>query len=66
MTIHPTAIIDSGATIDSSATIGAYTIIEKDVVIGADTEIGAHTGAPRLVSATVSTPLPASAPRRRI
>lgn len=43
MTIHPTAIIDSGADIDPTATIGAYTVIEKGVVIGADTEIGSHT-----------------------
>jgi len=42
MTIHPTALVDPGATVDPSATIGAYTVIEKGVVIGADTEVGAH------------------------
>ena len=42
MTIHPTALVDSGADLDSSVTVGAYTIIEKGVTIGADTEIGPH------------------------
>ncbi len=43
MTIHPTALVDSGAEIDPTASIGAYSVIEKGVVIGADTEIGTHT-----------------------
>jgi UDP-N-acetylglucosamine acyltransferase len=43
MTIHPTALVDSGADIHATVTIGAYAVIEKGVVIGADTEIGAHT-----------------------
>jgi len=43
MTIHPTAIIDSGAELDSSARVGPYVIIGKGVRIGPDTEIEAHT-----------------------
>lgn len=42
MTIHPTALIDSGADIDSGVTVGAYTVIGKGVAIGAGTEIGSH------------------------
>lgn len=40
MSIHPTAIVDSGAELDASVEVGPYTIIEKDVVIGPDNVIG--------------------------
>lgn len=42
MTIHPTALIDSGAELDPTVTVGAYAVIEKGVVIGAGSEIGPH------------------------
>lgn len=37
--IHPTAIIQEGATISESAVIGAYTFIDKESVIGDNVEI---------------------------
>lgn len=40
--IHPTAIIDPGATLAPDVEVGAYSIIGKDVVIGAGTVVGAH------------------------
>ncbi|MBU4263139.1 MAG: acyl-ACP--UDP-N-acetylglucosamine O-acyltransferase [Proteobacteria bacterium] len=42
MTIHPTAIIDSGAELDSSVSVGPYAIIGKGVRIDADSQIGPH------------------------
>lgn len=43
MTIHPTAVIESGAELDTSVRIGPYAVIGKGVKIGADTEIEAHS-----------------------
>ncbi len=40
--IHPTAIIDPGATIGSGVEIGPYTVIGDGVEIGDDCEIGPH------------------------
>ncbi|PID41045.1 MAG: acyl-[acyl-carrier-protein]--UDP-N-acetylglucosamine O-acyltransferase [Proteobacteria bacterium] len=40
--IHPTAIVDPGATIGKNVIIGAYSIIGEDVVIGDGTRIGPH------------------------
>jgi len=40
MSIHPTAIIDSGAELDTSVSIAPYAVIEKGVKIDSDTEIG--------------------------
>jgi UDP-N-acetylglucosamine acyltransferase len=42
LSIHPTAIIDPGASVDADVEIGAYAVIGKDVEIGAGTRIGAH------------------------
>lgn len=42
MTIHSTALVDSGAELDSSVEVGPYAVIEKGVKIGAGTTIGAH------------------------
>ena len=42
MKIHPTAIVDSGATIGSGVEIGPYCVIGSDVVIGADTRVETH------------------------
>jgi len=40
--IHPTAIVDKGASIGDNVTIGPYTIIEKDTIIGNNVSIGAN------------------------
>ncbi|MEL6949294.1 MAG: acyl-ACP--UDP-N-acetylglucosamine O-acyltransferase [Pseudomonadota bacterium] len=40
--IHPTAIVDDGASIASDATVGPYAIIGPDVTIGSGTLIDAH------------------------
>lgn len=40
--IHPTAIVEDGATIHKSATIGAYSVIGPRVTIGADCQIAPH------------------------
>ncbi|MBI2215583.1 MAG: acyl-ACP--UDP-N-acetylglucosamine O-acyltransferase [Acidobacteria bacterium] len=40
--IHPTAIIDPGATLGSDVTIGPYAVIGDGVEIGDETEIGPH------------------------
>ena len=40
--IHPTALIDSGASLHESVKVGAYSIIGADVVIGENTEIASH------------------------
>ena len=42
MTIHPTAIIESGAQISESATIGPYCVIGPHVVIGDHVELKSH------------------------
>ncbi|MDR9388759.1 MAG: acyl-ACP--UDP-N-acetylglucosamine O-acyltransferase [Wenzhouxiangella sp.] len=42
VTIHPTAIIESGAQLGQNVTIGAYSVIESEVVIGDDCVIGPH------------------------
>lgn len=41
-TIHPTAIVESGAELDDSVSIGAYSIVRERVRIGAGTAIGPH------------------------
>jgi UDP-N-acetylglucosamine acyltransferase len=43
MSIHPTAIVESGAELDSSVEVGAYAIIRKEVFIGSNTRIGPHS-----------------------
>ncbi|MEO0951776.1 MAG: acyl-[acyl-carrier-protein]--UDP-N-acetylglucosamine O-acyltransferase, partial [Pseudomonadota bacterium] len=40
--IHPTAIVDDGASIADDATIGPYAIIGPDVSVGSGTLIDAH------------------------
>ena len=40
--IHPTAIVASGAQLDSSVSIGAYSLVGEHVRIGAGTAIGPH------------------------
>ncbi|HVT91404.1 MAG TPA: acyl-ACP--UDP-N-acetylglucosamine O-acyltransferase [Bryobacteraceae bacterium] len=42
MAIHPTALVDSGATIDPSAEIGPYCIVGEGVSIGARTRLKGH------------------------
>jgi UDP-N-acetylglucosamine acyltransferase len=41
--IHPTAIVESGAELDDSVSIGAYCIVRAQVRIGAGTTVGPHT-----------------------
>jgi UDP-N-acetylglucosamine acyltransferase len=41
-TIHPTAIVESGAELDASVSIGAYSIVREHVRIGAGTTVGPH------------------------
>jgi UDP-N-acetylglucosamine acyltransferase len=41
-TIHPTAIVESGAELDASVSVGAYSIVREHVRIGAGTSIGPH------------------------
>ena len=40
--IHPTAVIDSGAELDSTVSVGPYTVIGPHVKIDAGTSIGPH------------------------
>lgn len=40
--IHPTAIVDPGASLDSTVEVGPYAVIGPQVRIGARTKIGAH------------------------
>ncbi len=40
--IHPTAIIDPGASIGTDVSIGPYTVISDNAVIGDGAEIGSH------------------------
>src|SRR5579884_4443602 len=42
MSIHPSAIVDAGATVDPSAEIGPYCILGADVRVGARTCLMAH------------------------
>ncbi|MEP7298212.1 MAG: acyl-ACP--UDP-N-acetylglucosamine O-acyltransferase [Burkholderiales bacterium] len=41
-TIHPTAIVESGAQLDDSVSIGPYAVVRTNVRIGAGTSIGPH------------------------
>jgi UDP-N-acetylglucosamine acyltransferase len=43
MAVHPTALVDPGATLDPSVEVGPYAIIGAGVVIGPRCRIGAHT-----------------------
>ena len=40
--IHPTAIVDPGATLADDVEIGPFTIVEEDVTIGSGTWVGPH------------------------
>jgi len=40
--IHPTAIVESGAELDPSVSVGAYSIVREHVRIGANTTVGPH------------------------
>lgn len=40
--IHPTAIVDAGATLDASVTVGPYSLIGPNVRIAAGTTVGPH------------------------
>jgi UDP-N-acetylglucosamine acyltransferase len=40
--IHPTAIVESGAQLDDSVSIGAYSIVRAGVQIGSGTTVGPH------------------------
>jgi len=40
--IHPTAIVESGAQLDDSVSIGAYSIVRAHVRIGAGSSVGPH------------------------
>ena len=42
MTIHPNALVDSGAELDSSVVVGPFAVIEKGVRVAAGTTIGPH------------------------
>ncbi len=42
MSIHATAVVESGAQLGENITIGAYSVVESDVVIGDDCIIGPH------------------------
>jgi UDP-N-acetylglucosamine acyltransferase len=42
-TIHPTAIVETGAELDDSVSIGAYAIVRGQVRIAAGTSIGPHS-----------------------
>ena len=41
-TIHPTAIVESGAQLGESVSIGAYSVIGANVRIGEGTSVGPH------------------------
>ena len=41
--IHPTAIIEPGASISENVEIGAYSIVGKNVSIGIGTRVGSHS-----------------------
>jgi len=42
MSIHPTAVIESGAQLGQDVTVGAYTVIERNVAVGDRCAIGPH------------------------
>ena len=41
--VHPTAIVESGAELDASVSVGAYAIVREHVRIGAGTSVGPHS-----------------------
>ncbi|MEP6873453.1 MAG: acyl-ACP--UDP-N-acetylglucosamine O-acyltransferase [Burkholderiales bacterium] len=41
--IHPTAIVETGAELDASVSVGAYAIVREHVRIGSGTSIGPHS-----------------------
>jgi UDP-N-acetylglucosamine acyltransferase len=47
MSIHPTSIIEEGASIGARVRIGPYAVIERDTFIGDDCEIRAHASIKR-------------------
>jgi UDP-N-acetylglucosamine acyltransferase len=40
--IHPTALVDSGARLAEDVRIGPYAVVESDVEVGAGSSVGAH------------------------
>lgn len=40
--VHPTAIVDPGASLDAGVIVGPYSVIQSGVRVGAGTSIGAH------------------------
>lgn len=42
-TIHPTAVIDPGATLHETVSVGPYAVVGPDVAIGPGCEIASHT-----------------------
>lgn len=40
--VHPTALVDAGATLGDGVTVGPFTVIGPEVEIGAGTEVGSH------------------------
>ena len=40
--IHPTAIVESGAQLDDNVSVGAYSIVREHVRIGAGSTVGPH------------------------
>jgi UDP-N-acetylglucosamine acyltransferase len=42
VSVHPTAIVDSGARLGPRVKVGPYVVIGAEVEVGEDTEIGAH------------------------
>ncbi len=41
-TVHPTALVDPGATLHPGVRIGAFSVVGRDVTIGAGGEVGHH------------------------
>lgn len=50
MSIHPTAVISTGARLAGDVRVGPYVVIEDEVVIGSGCEIGAHAVIKRFTS----------------